>query len=96
LKLTVTYCFDKNGRGTRTETFEDGAKCRGSLTARRDHQNVVIDGSAAPCEGAHGRFVPIRVVCHSGEGDEAICDEFTEDSDKPAFHDHPFYKTKRQ
>ena len=70
--ITVQYCFDENGKGTRTVQEKGGSRCAGPLQARFDSAGkLVIDGSSAACNSG-GRFVPQRVQC-SGRGDSTQC-----------------------
>jgi hypothetical protein len=70
--ITVQYCFDENGKGTRTVREKDGSRCAGPLQARFDSsEKLVIDGSSAACNNG-GRFVPQRVQC-SGQGNSTQC-----------------------
>ena len=67
--IGVQYCFDANGRGSRTVTKpQSGDRCVGSVRAKFDSSGrLVIDSDGAPCNKGGG-FVPELVQCTSAGG----------------------------
>ena len=96
-KLKATYCFNKDGTGTRTIRYEkDNVKCVGPMTARRIDDILTIDLGNAPCEANHGNFVAATAKCRRGQAGEARCDQIPTGSKKPEFQDFPFTRTDEQ
>lgn len=67
--IDVKYCFDANGRGTRTVTMTRSKdRCAGSVRAQFDALgNLIINADGAPC-GRGGSFVPQDVQCNQPTG----------------------------
>lgn len=71
--VTVLYCFDDKGRGSRTiQEKKTGGKCQGGVTAQFDSSGKLrIRGGAAKCTSG-GAFVPQTVECQQ-QGKKAQC-----------------------
>ena len=96
-KLKATYCFSRDGTGTRTIRYEqDNAKCVGPLKAQWEGDLLTIDIADAPCEANHGHFVPAVAKCRRGQGGEARCDQVPNGTKKPEFSNFPFTRTNEQ
>lgn len=67
--ITVQYCFDANGRGSRTiQKSRSNDRCVGSVRAKFDALGALhIDADGAAC-GRGGGFVPQQVECTQGAG----------------------------
>jgi hypothetical protein len=72
--VTVTYCFDDKGNGTRAiNRKQRGDRCAGSVRARFDASGkLLIDADGAACPRGSA-FVPHRVECLPGTGGDARC-----------------------
>ncbi|MDR2124710.1 MAG: SrfA family protein [Desulfovibrio sp.] len=72
--VTVTYCFDDKGNGTRAiNRKKKGDRCAGSVRARFDESGkLLIDADGAACPRGSA-FVPHRVECLPGSGGDARC-----------------------
>ena len=96
-EVKVTYCFNKDGTGTRTIRYnEDRSRCRGALTAKLDGDKLTFAVGAATCEGGHSDFPAANDVCRRGDEGVARCDEISVTSVKPNFVDYPFTRTTEQ
>ena len=74
--VTVRYCFDKNGRGTREELLPRDERCVGPLWARFDSSGKLrMNADSASCSRGSGfsHFVPHYVECIQGAGNKADC-----------------------
>ena len=71
--VTVLYCFDANGQGSRTiQEKRTGGKCQGSVRAQFDSSGQLrIRGGNAKCTSG-GAFVPQTVECQQ-QGKKASC-----------------------
>ena len=71
--VTVLYCFDDKGRGSRTiQEKKTGGKCQGGVTAQFDSSGKLrIRGGNAKCTSG-GAFVPQTVECQQ-QGRKAQC-----------------------
>ena len=71
--VTVLYCFDDKGRGSRTiQEKRTGGKCQGGVTAQFDSSGKLrIRGGNAKCTSG-GAFVPQTVECQQ-QGKKAQC-----------------------
>ena len=71
--VTVLYCFDANGQGSRTiQEQKTGGKCQGPVRAQFDSSGQLrIRGGAAGCSSG-GAFVPQTVECEQ-QGKKANC-----------------------
>jgi hypothetical protein len=70
--LVAEYCFDREGRGTRTVQKENGEACTGPVQARFDDRGrLIIESGIADCDDGGG-YVPQEVEC-SGSGDSVDC-----------------------
>ena len=71
--VTVLYCFDDKGRGSRTiKEKKTGGKCQGGVTAQFDSSGKLrIRGGNAKCTSG-GAFVPQTVECQQ-QGKKAQC-----------------------
>ena len=71
--VTVLYCFDGKGRGSRTiQEKKTGGKCQGGVTAQFDSSGKLrIRGGEARCSSG-GAFVPQTVECQQ-QGKKAQC-----------------------
>ena len=67
--IDVKYCFDANGRGTRSITMTRSKdRCAGSVRAQFDALgNLIINADGAPC-GRGSSFVPQDVQCTQATG----------------------------
>lgn len=72
--VTVQYCFDGNGNGSRSVTRQkSGDRCTGSVRARFDSAGRLhFDADGAPCPKGGG-FVPHKVECTPGSDGKATC-----------------------
>jgi hypothetical protein len=71
-QVTVEYCFDQDGRGSRIMRESDGRRCAGpAQTSFNDSGRLIIDSGAADCDNG-ASYVPQRVEC-SGSGDSTDC-----------------------
>ena len=72
--ITVQYCFDANGNGTRTVIkSKSNDRCTGPVRAKFDALgNLHIQADGASCRRGGG-FVPQQVECAQGAGDRADC-----------------------
>jgi hypothetical protein len=71
-QVTVEYCFDRDGRGSRTVREANGKRCAGPVQARfNDSGRLIIDSEAADCD-QEGSYVPQRVEC-AGSADDTRC-----------------------
>ena len=68
------YCFGAHGRGEVTQTYTDGAKCRGPLSAQISPGKLMMRHSVLRCTGGHGAFVASDIQCDKSEG-SALCQE---------------------
>ena len=94
--LGMTYCFNKDGSGSRFVRFDaDGSQCRGTAQARLDGDKLTITLDRAACEGGKTGFDPAVDTCRRGDEGVAICDEAGPNG-KPDFTQFPFTRTADQ
>ncbi|MDL2316819.1 SrfA family protein [Desulfovibrio sp. OttesenSCG-928-A18] len=72
--LMVQYCFDANGKGSRTiSRSKKQDSCTGGAKARIDSSGrLIIDADSAHCKKGGG-FVPQRVECSAGADGKTEC-----------------------
>jgi hypothetical protein len=79
--LLMQYCFDENGKGSRTVQQPDGGLCTGPLQASFDNSgNLLLEAGAANC-AAGGQYIPQRIECR-GSGDSTNCQGREQGQDK--------------
>jgi hypothetical protein len=79
--LLTQYCFDENGKGSRTIQQPDGGLCTGSLQASFDNSgNLLLQAGAANC-AAGGQYIPQRIECR-GSGESTNCQGREQGQDK--------------
>ena len=71
--VTVRYCFDANGNGSR-EVLDIRGPCQGRATARmRPDGSLAIDIGEAPCSFGDVAYVDGLVVCTEGTDGKTHC-----------------------
>ena len=96
-KLKITYCFNKDGSGSRTIRYvgNETGKCVGHVDARWNGA-LLIDIAAASCDDNVRNYQAATAICRRGSAGEARCDQVIKGTSEPEFHDFPFTRTAEQ